>query len=127
MRENKFRAYCHRRKEMSSIFELGEFPVWVTQARPYWDDTWEFMQYLGFQDKDKVDIFDGDVVAIFEEQVSGGFALPQEPKEIRRDVATVERFPGFWLRDEKEVVLPKNTLVLGNIYQHPELVEVLTN
>ena len=127
MKDNRFMAWCPRRRELSSIFELGSYPVWETDhGQPYWGDpNWIIMQFMWLQDKAKVDIFEGAVIAVYEEQVAGCF-LP-EPKETHRDVATMERFPGFWLRGEEEIVMPKNTLVLGNVYQNPELLEVSTN
>ena len=118
----RFKAWNGR--EMSAPFDLGCYPEF-TDPWPKWDGTWTFLQYLGFSDKQKTDIFEGDRIEIYDppdmsDYTFYGLCMTEAKSEpLREDVATMSRFPVYWLKNEKkdELVLPSNTMVVGNIYE----------
>jgi uncharacterized phage protein (TIGR01671 family) len=98
------------------------------------------MQFTGLKDKNGKEIFEGDVVAIMGSDCSkcpskdenGDCALVDEDcpvVEKSRDVVTMNRLPIYWLENEffgyegEDLVSPDECEIIGNIYEHPELIE----
>jgi hypothetical protein len=95
-------------------------------------------QFICRHGKNGQEIFEGDVVAIMGSDCSkcpakdenGDCALTDEScpvVEKHRDVVTMERFPLYWLKNEffgyegEDLVSPDECEVIGNVYEHPEL------
>lgn len=133
MREIKFRAWDKEEHEMFSDVSII-------------DDTWDmlneflkhkdelvFMQYTGLTDKNGVEIYEGDVIEAYNLNANLG--------PIVGDVAFENGCFGYWLRIFDGSVFPKKHRgetpipltgkreieVIGNIYEHPHLLEVSTD
>lgn len=80
-------------------------------------------QYTGLEDKKKAEIWEGDVL-----EKTGDYSATETPIGSR-DVATMNRFPHYWLKHEvfgfegEELEDPNKWEVIGNAYDHPELLE----
>lgn len=141
----KFRAWDKVEKEWLSIRTIGfddDGSLWYLQAwddnendidPPYLEDDlgvkWELLQSTGLKDKNDVEIFEGDVVKVKAED--------PEPK-IRADRyetgVIIYAYGSFDIETKPNTVsglIPESNLtdirltfeVIGNIYQHPHLLE----
>ena len=75
-------------------------------------DDYELMQYIGLKDKNGKEIYEGDIVKLFEYKVINNIVLPEEIvtiNDIRKGCDTLR--PSQYME------------VIGNIYENPELLE----
>ena len=71
-------------------------------------DDVELMQYTGHKDKNGKEIYEGDIVKLFEYKVIGNIILPEE-------IVTIND-----IREGCDALRP--CIVIGNIYENPELI-----
>lgn len=115
MREIKFRAWDRDSRKMKegcpvvSHFKNGCFGIDGGDEHGF-----DLMQYTGLQDNNGKDIYEGDVVT-----TEGDFGTEQY-SDCRKITETVEYNGGaFYPICEQP---PENFIVIGNIYENPELI-----
>ena len=136
MREIKFRAWHKEKKKMLSYGELfnidcsGEYPFLALAAGHYEDCIEplkvELMQYTGLQDKNGVDIYEGDII-------KADYNFEGYPYNI---CGFIVFFNGSFCaktQEETFVIFNNNRPlmdlvrdsieIIGNIYENPELLE----
>ena len=132
MREIKFRAWHKEKKKMLSYGELfnidcsGEYPFLALAAGHYEDCIEplkvELMQYTGLQDKNGVDIYEGDII-------DAEYRNEWSVEKIYGNVM-FHNSGSFCVSVSKNdcIIFPllcESTIeVIGNIYENPELLEV---
>lgn len=134
--EIKFRAWDNKEKKwllgyehpnlggFSMFGEVMLFEEWsrilnrfILQQIDRVPDDLILMQFTGFQDKNKVDIYEGDI-----------FGTPEQLRCIvhrEKDGAYILRFIHPLMKDKKISILDDKiakSLVIGNIYANPELI-----
>ncbi|AGF87672.1 YopX protein [Streptococcus suis] len=90
------------------------------------DERWKFMQFTGLVDKNGKEIWEGDVVL---ENGWRKVAVSFGTQEIEENFGDKRIFQGFNLYlggGYPEAVMSKHEII-GNIYENPELVEVLND
>ena len=117
MRENKFRAWCAKRKHMFSpidIYELGDCRG--NNAESFFDSDTILLQYTGLKDKNSKEIYEGDIL--------------QHPDGNKFVVGWVESYSGFRAMYEFDhsnlyiQIYEKGlAVVVGNTYENPELLK----
>jgi len=120
MREIKFRAWYKVEKVMESPMTLKEMIAMVPGPDLNLDD-YEIMQFTGLHDKNGTEIYEGDIVRY--KCISGNNEW-DDIYPIKWD--RVWRFGPFYLGLNMPGVCRSdnqpNLEVIGNIYQHPELI-----
>lgn len=89
------------------------------------DHVFEIMQYTGLKDKHGRDIYEGDIAVTENDQEKGYLVEGQY-----RGVVTYDEKAAFYIKQPHDAYTPllsnlaiKSIEVLGNIYEHPELIE----
>ena len=121
MREIKFRAWDKVEKKMH--LKLSMFDMRLSKVRP--DDTHtdylhvperaDIMQFTGLRDMNGKEIYEGDVIEFSDQNTSNS-----EPFTVRQAVV----FDGgsFYPKPTRG----EHAIVIGNIYENPELLEPKT-
>jgi uncharacterized phage protein (TIGR01671 family) len=117
MREIRFRSWNshHQKMTYSKDWELQKQPYGTFDQFFTPTDHCHFMQYTGLKDCQGVEIYEGDVV--IHDEINKVGVVIYEPTRFRIDYIkknVVRSHLGFM----------KGILVIGNIYENPELVEV---
>lgn len=91
------------------------------------------MQWTGLLDKNGKEIYEGDVLIKrgpdWENYSNETYETEPAIIEIARDVATMERFPRYWLQNEsfgyegEDLEDPEEWEIIGNIHESPELLK----
>ncbi len=124
MREIKFRAWDKEKKQFfvsdgnldSEVCVAESGIVYLLDDEPYAQQTDRFvlMQYTGLKDKNGKEIYEGDVL---------------EDGEGFRAKVIFDDINGMFVAEEMNTIIWYNrpalleTEVIGNIYEHPELLE----
>lgn len=124
-----FRKTPIRQRHQIVQFESGD---WNLGGWAFYDVLPETVgQFTGLFDKNGVKIFEGDILQkwdtdyeLWEER---GYEGDEPFKIIKKDFATMERFPVLWMKNERfgyegeDLESPDKWEVIGNIHDNPEL------
>ena len=121
MREIKFRAWHN--EQMSKPFTLGEGVCWPDGRVTTANKIGKVIQYIGIKDRNGIEIYEGDVVKIYDDEFD--YTFVGEVKFGFRGTPTFEIYDkrGDTYCDEY-LTLTNDDLVfevIGNIYTNPEL------
>ena len=124
MREIKFRAW--RKKCGFAWFRLGNNPVWngeYNENHGYYFTSIEGVdaidQFTGLQDKNGVDIYEGDIVRISNGSINGSYWF--EKNRLIKFQKAAFNVPVFCIGEKQ--TRTHWCEVIGNIHENPELLE----
>ena len=125
-REIEFRAWHKKYEYMARVADISfnRERINLNAADIGSFDDIELMQYTGLKDKNGVKIFEGDIVQINDDWDTYGMNAGEKYEiyfyagGFRCKPKYNAKSKGYWLDDGNDVV------VLGNIYENPELLEV---
>ena len=130
----KFRIFNKRRNEMDNVYLIDwqwpEQNAWVNDE-PF-DENYVFMRSTGLTDIHGVEIFEGDVLEVRSELYTnfGTKATGEYSTEIKQVIWMLDSWGTKRLGSDYESkqlsITSKYGTVIGNIHEHPELLEVIT-
>lgn len=126
MKQIKFRIYDKDRKLMEEVGAIDwasdGFPITVnTKTKKYYrpecgEEHLQIMQFTGLLDKNGREIYEGDIVSFFYKE-----------EETRYEIVFIENTGRYELLPKNGIPQPLPDMdrseVIGNIYEHPELLE----
>ncbi len=120
MREIKFRAWKksigmvhsdkHGDGELGSFFDHVIYPV----------KEWILMQYTGLKDKNKVLIYEGDIIRFHPKLYNSTHVIDSG---LRIQARLLEKSKAHWPPQYLDRMGSRYIEVIGNIHQHPELLK----
>lgn len=124
MREIKFRAWDKKNK-------LMEYSGHMTVQGEYYKIGFELMQYTGLEDKNGVEIYEGDIVAKPDTEYSYNSIRGEVVFGTGTYDSGVYKFPGFYIKavgssdtdGSANYFYDDDLEVIGNIHGNPELLE----
>lgn len=132
MRENReieFRAWDKQDKRMLAISSFQQIPN-------NWRTVWELMQYTGLKDRNGKKIFEGDIVICGDGGENFSQTYDEEKDEFidthkAQVIGPTETYPAFEIDPNPcddcnglSQALATGTIeVIGNIYEHPDLLQ----
>lgn len=131
----KFRAWDKRKNVMRDVAvlhftkngKINSIEYWInpTELKAYHVRNIELMQYTGLEDKNGVEIFEGDIVAVenhpFQRKEDSGVGMEIEGNYV---VGWNQHDLTWCAGDLLLARLKPYVKVIGNIYENPELLEV---
>jgi len=139
-REIKFRAWDKADNRMLSIEEInfisrkarGVYHNTSTDCGNYFEkfNNLELMQYTGLKDKNKEEIYEGDIVAVEHGTGMHGFKSTRYKVFNCPVIFLNGQFQYSWPKDYGNYRFGLNlekSIVIGNIYQNPELLKESTD
>jgi hypothetical protein len=102
-REIKFRTWDKKTKKM---WNLGGLPEIEDSRCKYWDD-FEIMQYTGLKDKNGKEIYEGDILDFENSYIT--------------EISWKDN--GFRLNDNSIHSDLSHGVIIGNIYENPDLIK----
>lgn len=112
MRLIKFRAWLPGIEIMTNEHTLDELMNWDTKPEDNGTAVW--LQWTGLEDRNKKPIYEGDII----ESASG-----HRKYVVTWDQEETGFFGKMIGRDESNFIKWKNFVVIGNIYETPELLK----
>jgi uncharacterized phage protein (TIGR01671 family) len=113
MKNYKFRAWDKKNKKMTDEFDFTDFDGDYFAANDIYLSDMEIMQYIGIEDKNGKEIYEGDII------VYKDFNDEQKLKKI---ISLQEFFEEKgYAENEFGEDWENNIIVIGNIYENPEL------
>jgi uncharacterized phage protein (TIGR01671 family) len=119
MRKIKFRAWDKEAKQMLSVRDIDfcgeEISTYGTQGDWIGFDYVELMQFTGMLDKNKKEIYEGDIVIVHDDNdLTGAIIWDKDELEYQIQVENVCTKMGCYYSRELEII--------GNIYESEEIV-----
>jgi len=129
MRDIKFRAWDKNNKNLLKIFDSTTQEYWFI---PMWNKNFEIMQYTGLKDRKGKEIYEGDILDFEDTDNKGRDFYNRAELEFNKGRYEFKKFliEDTYVEEEMHnssnsdfIDIIKDSDVVGNIYENPELLE----
>lgn len=120
---HRYQAVINKYGEFSVDEEIHDGSRWKFVNRFYTDNNELIMQYTGLKDKNGVEIYEGDIVESLDRIFGGNGSTNRRVVEFKNGCFELDTVRLSILNEQAGGGLTFEPVVIGNIYQNPELLQ----